>query len=89
MGAPVIKEFCEVDKGLSTWTRMQGIWGVSSPVRQEEGLRAKGQTTVHTGKMRLAAVVSKVLIQTRRAGEDTAAQGTLKDTLPVTSQVLL
>lgn len=34
-------------------------------------------------------MVTKVLIQTRRAGEDTTAQGTLEDTLLVTPKVLL
>lgn len=68
---------------------MQRIRGVRSPVGQEEGLCAEGQATVHAQEVRLTAVVSKVLVQTRRAGEDTTAQGALKDTLPVTSQVLL
>ena len=68
---------------------MQRIGGVGSPVGQEEGLCAKGQATVHAQEMRLTAVVSKVLVQTGRAGEDTTAQGALEDTLPVTPQVLL
>jgi hypothetical protein len=34
-------------------------------------------------------MVTKVLVQTRRAREDTTAQGTLKNTLPVTPKVLL
>lgn len=89
MGTPVIKELGKVDKGLSTGTRMQRVWGVGSPMGQEEGLCAKGQATVHTQEVRLTAVVSKVLVQTGRAGEDTTTQGALKDTLSVTPQVLL
>lgn len=84
MGTPVIKELGEIDKGLSTWTRMQRIWSVGSPVGQEECLCAKSQATVHTQEVRLAAVVTKMLVQTGWAGEDTTAQGALKDALPVT-----
>lgn len=62
---------------------------MGSPVGQEESFCAKGQATVYTQEMRFAAVVTKVLVQTRRAGEDTTAQGTLKNTLPVTPKVLL
>ena len=62
---------------------------MGSPVGQEEGLRAKGQATVHAQKVRLTAVVSEVLVQTGRAGEDTTAERTLKDALPVTPQMLL
>lgn len=89
MGTTVIKELGEVDKVLAAWTRMQRIRGVGSPVGQEEGLCAEGQATVHTQKVRLTAVVPKVLVQTGRTGEDTTAQGALKDALPVTPQVLL
>lgn len=62
---------------------------MGSPVGQEEGLCAEGKATVHTQEVRLAAVVSKVLVQTGRAGEDATAQRTLKDALSVTPQVLL
>lgn len=89
MGTPVIKKLGEVYKGLPTRTRMQRIWGVGSPVCQEEGLCTEGQATVYTQKVGLTTVVSKVLVQTRRAGKDTTAQGALKDTLSVTPQVLL
>ena len=68
---------------------MQRIRGVGSPVCQEEGFGAKGQATVYTQEVRLTAVVTKVLVQTGRAREDTAAQGTLEHTLPVTPKVLL
>lgn len=62
---------------------------MGSPVGQEKGFCAKGQATVYTQEMRFAAMVAKVLIQTRRAGEDTTAQRALKDTLPVAPKVLL
>lgn len=68
---------------------MQRVWGVGAPVGQEKGLCTKGQATVYTQEVGLTTVVSKVLVQTRRAGKNTTAQGALKDTFPVTPQVLL